>query len=326
MERAVFYVAIAVAVIFALGALADGPHIHISGMSKFGHHLEPVLEAKAEQIPAQTYAAGETSIRHAALRLVVTPETREDISIEIDNPGRLPTPVVRLENGRLVLEGRLRGRVDDCDETVKVRGYGDFSEDELPQVTLHTPMQVQLRVDSAGPTRIGPASAVEAAFSGCGRAEIGDVSGELKLDLSGAGPVTAGTARSLDLDSAGSSGASVGAVQDRAKVSVAGSGDVTIASLSGALDASSAGSGGLDVAGGSLTDATVSLAGSGSTHIAAPVRKLDVSIVGSGQVDVQGAVGELDANIAGSGGVRATSVTGAVRQRVMGSGEVSIGR
>jgi Putative auto-transporter adhesin, head GIN domain len=326
MERAVFYIAIVVAAMFALGALVDGPHVRISGMGEFGHHAEPVIEVKPEQIAERAYVAGESSVRHAAVRLVVIPEAREDFAVEIDNPGKLPSPQVSLENGRLVIDGRLRGRVGDCGDEVEVRGYGDIPIDELPQVRLRTPMNLELRVDSAGPTEIGPSGALDAAFSGCGNAEIGDVAGELKLDLAGGGKLHAGAAQSLDLDSAGSAGATIGAVREGAQVSIAGSGDVAIAALTGALDASTAGSGELEVSGGDVAKADISLAGSGSARIHAPVQKLEVSIVGSGEVDVVGAVGDLDAEIAGSGNVRVSSVTGPVRQRVMGSGQVQIGR
>ena len=179
---------------------------------------------------------------------------------------------------------------------------------------------------SASNAEIGPAQALDASFSGCGIAQIGDVAENLSVDLAGSGEVRTGSAGELSADLAGSGELFVGAVANGAKVDVAGSGRVEIASLTGALSMDGAGSGNLLVQGGAITDANIDLAGSGDVSIAAPVQRLEVSIVGSGDVDVAAAVGDIEAEIAGSGGVSAQSVTGAVHREVWGSGEIRIGQ
>ncbi len=324
MERAVFYIAIVIAAFVALGAIF-GEDLHINGKAHFFDH-DPVVAVKAESLAERSFAAERVTIKAAAIRLVIVPEERADIAVTVENPGALPTPEVSLDNGRLVIDGRLAGRLHDCGETIDVDGYGAVARDSMPLVTVRAPMAVVLRVNSSGPTQIGPAQSVEAAFTGCGGADIADVAGALKLDLSGAGAVNAGAAGSLDLDSAGSADAVIGAVSGGAVISIAGSGNVDVAALTGDLELDAAGSGGVTIKGGAINRAEISLAGADEVTIAANIEQLEAAIAGSGSVAVDGEVGELEASIMGSGDVSARKVRGRVERNVMGSGEVRIGQ
>jgi hypothetical protein len=327
MERFVFIVAVTVAALYAAAHTIGADRSLSFSVGDLDGGGDPVVEVGAGELAARTYANGDIEIRHAAARIVVTPEDRADISIEIDNPGQLPMPEIHAEDGQLIVEGRLRGRIQEClEDAVDVRGYGVIAAPELPLITIRAPRTLSLDIGSGSVTRIGPSQTLEAAFSGCGSADIGDVAETLGLDLSGAGAVNAGAARVLKADMAGSGALRVGAVAERAEIDLAGSGEVDLASLTGALALDGAGSGSFRLGGGALTEANIDLAGSGDVEIAAPVQHLQVSIVGSGDVDVAGAVGDIDADIAGSGGITAQAVTGAVRKNVWGSGDVHVGR
>ena len=327
MERFVFVAAVTVAIVLGLFHFLGGPSwsINIDGFE--GGRHDPVLQVSAGRLADQTYQTSDIEVRYAAARVVVTPEDRQDLVIAIDNPGHAPMPEVRMEGGRLIVDGRLRGRVSDCKhDSVELRGYGAIARADLPLIQIRAPRTLSVDVGGASSSEIGPAQALDASFSGCGGAQIGDVAENLSIDLAGSGEVRAGSAGGLSADLAGSGEIYVGAVADGAKVDIAGSGRVEVASLTGTLSMDGAGSGDLTVQGGAITEANIDLAGSGDVSIAAPVQRLEVSIVGSGDVDVAAAVGDIEAEIAGSGGVSAQSVTGAVHREVWGSGEIRIGQ
>jgi hypothetical protein len=330
MERFVFIAAITVAIIFGVSAVFGGPHwnFHIDLDDEGGGKSYPVVELTSGSLAAQAYAGDRIRVRGAAANVVVIPEDRADFEIAIDNSaGRAPMPEISTEDGRITIDGRLRGRVSDCGTTsVSLRGYGDVAVADLPRITIRAPRTINMERGGAGSTEIGASEAVDLDFSGCGNATIGDVAGDLVIDLAGSGEVRAGAARSLNADVAGSGDITTGAIAEGANIDIAGSGTVTVGSLTGSLAADGAGSGNVSVQAGAITTADVDLAGSGDVDIVASVQSLNVSIVGSGDVSVEGAVGDIDAEIAGSGGVSATSVTGSVRKEVWGSGDVQVGR
>ncbi|HWA00424.1 MAG TPA: DUF2807 domain-containing protein [Caulobacterales bacterium] len=366
MERFVFNIAVVCAVAFALVMGLGFGHIKWEFADAFGS--DPVVRAPAQQVAARTYAAAGVHIEHAAARVVVIPEARQDISIEINNPGGVPTPAVSFEEGadKIEIDGQLRGRVRDCREDgVVLSGYGQLAADQLPLITIHAPMAVDISVDSGSTTQIGRAQSVEAAFGGCGAATIADVAGPLKLSVGGSGRITAGGARELDLELGGSGEVRTGAIASGASVSMGGSGEVSLASLTGDLRGQLGGSGTFTVQSGAIGRADIDMSGSGQTRLSArvqqlsvdiagsggvsvdhgptaeadldvggsghvrlmgPVDTLRVSLAGSGDVSVDGVVRELDAEIAGSGTIRATEVTGNLRKEVFGSGRVIVDR
>lgn len=329
MERFVFVAAIAIAIIFGIGAVFGGPHFNFNvDGDEYHGGSSAVVETSPGRMEAQTFAGGELRIRYAAAAVTITPEDRSDYVIEIDNSaGRAPMPTVTSDGGGVLIDGRLRGRISDCTDEggASVRGYGDMSAADMPRITIRAPRNLVVDRGGAGTTEIGATEALNLDISGCGAATIADVANEFSLDLAGSASVRAGAARRLNADVAGSGEVFVGNIAESADVDIAGSGEVTIASLTGDLQTDGAGSGSVTVQGGAVTRADVDLAGSGDVSIAAPVRTLNVSIVGSGDVDVLGEVGDIEAEIAGSGGVSARSVTGNVRKEVWGSGEVRIG-
>lgn len=331
MERFVFVAAVTLAILFGVGAMFGGPHMSFHGddwnWEVDGGGVADLVSVSPGNAEATTVAGTSLRIRHVAANVIITPEDRTDFLVEISNqPGRAPLPSVDTSDGRITIDGHLRGRIERCtDGGASLRDYGDLSAADLPTITIRAPRTLSVDRSGAGSLQIGAAQDLDLDFSSCGSANLGDVAGELDVDLAGSGHVTTGAAHSLTADVAGSGQLSVGAVAAGANIDIAGSGTVRLASLTGELNADGAGSGNLIIEGGDVTDASVDLAGSGDVDIAAPVRRLEVSIVGSGDVDVAGAVGDIEADIAGSGSVRALSVSGNVRKEVWGSGDVRIG-
>ncbi|HYD88311.1 MAG TPA: DUF2807 domain-containing protein [Vitreimonas sp.] len=327
MERFVFVTAIVVAVIFGIGAVFGSGNFISFDMDGDGG-TAPIVETTAGRLEPQVYSGGELRLKHLAAVVTITPENRSDYLIEISSPGGTPMPTVTAEEGRVTIDGRLRGRISGCTEDggAQLRGYENVTAAQLPRIVIRAPRALTINRNGAGSTDIAAAEAVDLDLAGCSTATLADVADALDLEVAGSGRVRAGAARRLSADVAGSGDISIGSVSEGADIDLAGSGTVTIASLSGDLSADSAGSGSVVVQGGAVTLASVDLAGSGDVTITAPVQTLNVSIVGSGDVAVAGAVGDIEADIAGSGDVTAQSVTGSVSKHIMGSGDVQVGR
>lgn len=333
MERFVFVTAIVVASIFALGAIFGdhdggrwGFHFDVDGDER-GYGTAELVELAAAQVPAQAYQAGSIRLRHVAARVVVTTEDRTDVSIEIDNPGGAPTPEISLSEGRLTVDGRLRGRIDNCTDTgADLRGYGFVSHDQMPLITIRAPRDLDLSFTGAGTAEIGATNDLNLDVNGCARANAGDVANEANIDLNGSGRVVVAGAQDALIDLNGSGSVRVEAARASADAEVNGSGSVTIANLVGSLSLENRGSGSMEVLAGAVTEARIELLGSGQMTLNAPTQRLNVSIFGSGDVDAPVAVGDLEAEIFGSGDVRVLSVSGSVRQEARGSGSVRIGR
>ncbi len=326
MERAALVGGVILAIVMALSSLGhDSLHFTIDGEDiEFGGGRAAYVEPAAGRLAAATYAGDEVRVIHAAAVVVVTPEDRADISVEIDNPGRTPMPEVTASGGRVTIDGRLAGRIDNCSDTgtVSLDGYGEIARSDLPRITIRAPRELAMSLRGAAFGEIGPSQSAKLDFAGCGDSTVGDVTGRLEINAAGSGEVRAGAAGEVDADQAGSGTVTVGAVAGGINVDIAGSGAFTAASINGALEANLAGSGDVTINGGAVTEASVDIAGSGDVVIAAPVTRLETDILGSGGVDVRGVVGDVEASVAGSGDVMVDSVTGRLEQSSMGSGRV----
>lgn len=122
-----------------------------------------------------------------------------------------------------------------------------------------------------------------------------------------------------------SGGAKVHIVMPRlTDATVAGSGTLRVDRAEGKFDGVVAGSGDLDIAALSASEASLSIAGSGNITLAGRADKLDVSVAGSGDVrGQQFKASSADISIAGSGGVRA-NVSGPASVSILGSGDVEL--
>jgi hypothetical protein len=259
-------------------------------------------------------AAPSVVIKDAVARVVVIPEDRADIKVEVlTTNASLPLKVETYAGGRTVVDGNLRrNRIYSCTDVggkvrVGVRGIGQVGYQDIPQIVVRTPRDAHVDAGGAVFGSIGRTNSLEFGNAGCGDWTIGNVRGRFELNQAGSGEVRAGTAGSASVNIAGSGDINVGAVGGSLDVDIAGSGDVHVASISGDLSADVAGSGDIRVDSGRA-------------------RRMDVSIAGSGDVSFGGVADNLEASVMGSGDVSATRVTGEVRKSVMGSGEVSAGR
>ena len=327
MERFVFVAAVAIAVLYGMWSFWGAPNISWSDDIEFGR-TDAVVQVSSGHTAA-SYTVNEIDVRAAAAVVTVTPEDRQDVTVEITNPGHLPMLEPTVDGGKLTLDGHLRNRVQDCMENggARVRGYGTFTADQLPQIVIHMPRDVRIGVGGGSTTTIGDAQSVDAEFRGCGSARIGNVAQELKVEVSGSGHVIAGTAQSLNAELAGSGELETAAIANGAEIDVAGSGEVSLASLNGSLKADGAGSGTLNIRDGALTTAEIDMAGSGDANIAATIQHLKVDIVGSGDLDVTKPVVDVDADLMGAGTVNLVAATGRVNRSSIGPGaSLNIGR
>lgn len=286
-----------------------------------------VLTALAAAQPA---AAQEAEIRNAVARVVVIPEDRADIAVEI-TPGAadLPQLTVERRGDKVRIDGGLGRRrsmlqfssdsIRECNNgpadarqpgegaTVVLAGKGRIRLEDAPLVVLRTPRDVDVNAGSGVYGAVGRgARSVELGSGGCGNWTVANVEGRLDISLGGSGTVRAGTSHTLDA-SVGGSGSVFTGPTGGLEASIGGSGSIAVASIDGPVDVAIGGSGDITIRGGRATS-------------------MDVAVAGSGNVRFDGIAASLDASIAGSGDVRVREVTGVVSRSIVGSGEVRVGR
>lgn len=286
--------------------------------------------------------AQDVEIRDAVARVVVIPENRTDIAVEVI-PGRgLPPLRVTRRGNDVLIDGELhenrRNQSWNCsgggaywspaetppgDLTVRVRGRDPIRVADAPLVTIRTPMDVDVSVAGAVWGAVGRAGTVSFENMGCGNWTFANVSGELETSLLGSGDIRTGTSGAFEARLMGSGNIQAGATGD-AELSIMGSGNIRLAAAR-QLDASIMGSG--DITAGRVDGPVdANIPGSGNIVVeAGRTPRLDANIPGSGNVIFRGQAGDVSATIPGSGDVRVDSASGSVNQRPMGSGRVRIG-
>lgn len=255
--------------------------------------------------------AASVEIKDAVARVTVIPENRSDIRVEVVRTnGKLPLQV-RTQGGRTIVDGDLNHKIRNCKggdhPVVTVRGIGDIAWNDMPQVVIRTPRDVQVEADGAVFGSVGRSASLDLGNAGCGDWTVANVEGQLKLSQAGSGDARAGSSGTAKLRIAGSGDVATGPVRGALDVNIAGSGGVGVASIDGPVEVRMAGSGDVFIRGGRATT-------------------LDVAVAGSGDVDFRGVADSVKARIAGSGDVRVREVRGAVSKSVMGSGGVIVGR
>ena len=255
--------------------------------------------------------AADLDIRHAAVRVTVTPEARSDVMLSVFKPSpRLHVRVYR-EGDTLVVDGGLGLRGPNCTtrsgrKGVYVWGPGFTPYDELPQIMIRAPMNVKVRASGAVYGTVGRSDSTELSNAGCGDWTLANTTGPATVRSAGSGDVHAGSAGSADVRISGSSDINFGEIHNGLNSATSGSGDLRAAAVSGPMHVRISGSGDVIARSGQVTDLTVSVAG-------------------SGDVRFQGVAQSLDASVAGSGDVLVGRVTGNVTKHVAGSGTVSVG-
>jgi hypothetical protein len=257
-------------------------------------------------------AAPTVQIDNAVVRVIISPEPRSDIKVDIvkTNP-RLPLRVWTFLGQTHVDGGFVGRRANDCRGPVThpsayVSGVGEVGADAMPMIVIHTPMDARVRAGGAVFGQIGRSASLELANAGCGAWQVGNVRGKLKISVAGSGEVRTGQAGEAELMAAGSGAIITREVAGPVTAMNVGSGDIDVASVRGPLSARIAGAGHVRVAAGHASVMQASIAGSGDIALAGVADSLKVSVVGSGDV-------------------RVTRVTGQISKAIVGSGEVRIG-
>ena len=243
-------------------------------------------------------------------RVVVTPENRPDMVVQVQ-PGRaLGAPRVRREGARIIVEGgqEVRGcNMRGGDTEVRLRGGTRLRLSEAPLITVRAPLNVHVRTEKNGALagQIGPTRNLHLASGGCAQWTVGDVAGALVLTQSGGSTARVGQAASARMVASG--GGVINAGQVRAlDASASGGGVVRVAGVTGPGAAGASGGGRVRVEG-------------GRTGL------LRANASGGGWVDYGGSADGLDATASGGGRVDVARVTGPVnRRRESGGGVVRI--
>lgn len=257
-------------------------------------------------------AAPSVQIKDAVARVVVVPENRTDILVEFKSKNASLPLTIRTEGDKTIVDGGLKWNKGlNCNSingktTVHVNGVGQVDWDDMPQIIIHTPMDVEVGAAGAVFGSVGRSNSLKLGNAGCGDWTVANVEGALKISEAGSGDVKAGSAGSAQIKVAGSGDIDTQGISGDAEVSIAGSGDVEIAWLTGSLGAKIAGSGDIVVNGGRA-------------------KAVAASIAGSGDVKFNGEAGSVSAKIAGSGDVRLLKVSGPIAKSVVGSGSVYVG-
>lgn len=276
-----------------------------------GRSITILSLAAASLVLGGAAQAATVEVRDAVARVIVAPEARSDIRVEMltTNPS-LPL-TVRTRDEAVIIDGDLDRKIRTCSSRggrsrVTVSGVGEVAYADLPQVVIRTPMDVDLQVGGAVFGSVGRSQSLKISNAGCGDWTIANVAGRVEASQAGSGDMRMGSATSAVLRVAGSGDLAMRKVAGELEADVAGSGDVKVAEVTGPrLQARVAGSG----------DVTV---GDGR------VDTMSATVAGSGDVRFNGEAGALKATIVGSGDVRVRQVRGAVERSVMGSGEVRV--
>ncbi len=275
---------------------------------------------------AGSASAAQVEIKNAVARVVVIPENRSDVKVEI-SPGSAALPRLEIRtamDGKTIIDGGLDRKIRGCHSSgmehhsadflptsppenvvIQIRDQGDVKLKDAPLVTIRTPMAVSVHAGGAVFGAIGRSDSVDFANAGCGDWTIANTKGSLSISEAGSGDVRTGSAGDARIAIAGSGDVHLTSV-GTLKASIAGSGDVTAESANGIVHADIAGSGDVKVKGGR-------------------VDRLEASIAGSGDVAVASAVADVSARIMGSGDVRVGAGSGHISKMVMGSGSVVVG-
>jgi len=258
-------------------------------------------------------AAPSVRIKDAVARVVVIPEARSDIKVEFITTNKSLPLVIRQNGADTIIDGDLRmNKIRGCNShmgkaTINVRGVGEVNWENIPQVVVRTPMNVDVAGGGAVFGSVGRSDNLELANAGCGDWTVANVKGKLEVSQAGSGDTSVGSAGSAEISIAGSGNVRTQEVAGDFTVSIAGSGNAGAAGVGGKIE--------------------INIAGSGDVAIASGrARSIEVSIMGSGDVTHDGEVGDVDVSVAGSGDVRIAKATGNVSRSVAGSGDVYIGK
>lgn len=193
-------------------------------------------------------APHELQVKDAAARLIVIPEARGDVVVNVQ-PGRgLPAPKVRVEGDRLVVDGGATGgrhifgiHIDNLNcrgrghvREVNIPGHGWTPVENLPLITARVPLDARVGAGAAVFGEVGPSNSLKLSAAGCGDWKVADVKGALELSDAGSGDVQAGSVGYAHISLAGSGDVRLGQAGGL-ETAISGSGDVHAATINGPI-------------------------------------------------------------------------------------------
>jgi hypothetical protein len=272
--------------------------------------LKLAFLAAAAALSATAAHAASVEIKDAVVRVTVIPEQRSDVKVEVirSNP-RLPLEI-RTLGDRTVVDGGLWHAIRDCHglggkARVGVRHVGGVDYDDMPQLVIRTPRNVELSANGAVVGVIGRSGGVSLKNSGCSNWTIADVAGQATIQESGAGSIRMGASDRLAIKLSGAASIHATQVRQFLDVGLSGAGGVRVDRLTGDMDAR--------------------VSGVGQVKVADGRANVRASVSGMGGVEFLGSADNLDASISGLGGIRVREVTGQLHKSVSGAGHVKIG-
>jgi hypothetical protein len=289
-----------------------------------------LLVATAVAAVAGAAQAQDVVLDGVVARVVVIPENRADVAVDVQ-PGGAALPVrVRREGARTVLEGGLevnRCRGDGPGRTVRTRDGRQFSMSSAPLVTVRTPRNVSIETRrGAVQGEVGPMQNLSVSSGGCSTWRVADVAGNLQLRQGGGASAVAGRARTARLQASGGGSIQAGAVGEL-QAGASGGGSLRVVSVAGPLTADASGGGviRIDTVSGPIT---AEASGGGGVGVGGGRSgALQAHASGGGWVRHGGTAAGLSARASGGGSVRVAAVNGPVQQRATsGGGTVRIGQ
>ena len=287
--------------------------------------------APAMLMAAGSASAGSLDIRNAALRVVIIPEARSDVSVTVvkTNP-RLPIWVSKDLTGATVT-GRvawfaLFGRPIWCGAggDVYVWGVGRIANADLPQIVVRMPLDAQVSAGGGVFGAISASNRLDLNVSGCGDWVVGNVHDRLAVSNSSSAAVRTGTAGQMALQVSGSGRIITRAVANGLDVGLSGSGAIMVEQASGPVSIRGSGSGELVVNGGRATSVDVQVSGSGDVRFKGVAEDLRANLSGDGQISAGSVTRSLGVDISGSGDMAVEQASGTVRAQISGSGALRI--
>ena len=270
-----------------------------------------VAAATTLVISSAAAAAPSVEIRDAVARVTVVPEDRSDVKVEMVTKNASLPIEVRMLGSQTVIEGNLAHRISDCHTrgdhpSAWVRGVGEISYENMPQIIVHTPKAVVVETGGAVYGTVGRSSSLDLENSGCSAWTIADIAGDATIRESGAGSVRMGSSGRLQAQLSGAGNLHATQVRQALDATLSGAGSVNVDSVSGPMMARVSGVGHIKVDQG---------------HAGA----VRASVSGVGSVDFGGDAQSLDAQISGFGGVHVKAVSGTVTKSISGGGHVTVG-
>ncbi|WP_017931564.1 GIN domain-containing protein [Robiginitomaculum antarcticum] len=182
-----------------------------------------------------------------------------------------------------------------------IGGYEDI--EDYPKLTISAPSNTILVVRNSIPfIETGDLGGANVEVQACGKINMGDLDGDLRVELSGSGDIMAGNVHDADLNLRGSGDVSIKNARDL-RADLSGSGDIVT---------------------GNVANADISLRGSGDIELEDVTGKLNLSLRGSGDVSVGNVSGGAEASMRGSGDIEIDSISGPTRLESSGSGDIEV--